>query len=939
MARKLIVEIVGDSRSYERALGRSAGATRRFESGMGRLRGSVGLTTGSLLKGAAIIGGFAIAMRKLNEGIRGSISGYADFEEAQDRIVGLVGIAKEEVESMSAEILKLGPEVGKSPKELADALYFVTSAGLRGKAAMDTLSVSAHAAAAGLGETKTVADAVTSAINAYGQSNITASQASDVLVGTVREGKTEAAALAPVIGNIAALGAQLGVSFDQVGAALAAQSRITGDARTSATQLQAVFSTLAKGAPKSVKGFAAAGLSLDTVRETLAKPGGLLKVLGQLRDAFGGNIKAAAQAFPNIRALKGVLLLVGKSADQTRGIFERMSKVTGATGKAFGAISEGAELARERLRASFQALGVQVGELITPALKVATDTLRKGVAGLSAVMPQIKAVVSPAVADLIAAFRANLPEFRRILFAIVEPIQTHVVPIVRELAGIARDSFDSIVNVFADSEGDIRAILSNLGETIKSIWVLAKPTIVFLFKTALPLALRVAIPLIKLVTSVIRLQAKVVTSSVSIIVKALDKFLGGLSALADAASHLPLVGDQFAGVSDEINAARDTMRLFAGELDAIDGKKVAVEVGVSVRRIGADASERARGATEPAGPTDAADRARKAAKETVDKVTATTTETTTATDDLTTKTTKSKTAAEKAKSAADKASEAYQRLMDSLSLKLDRARLTASFRDDIRVFRLIQDAIRDRIKEVGRTTELQRELFQASQDLKAAQADSRKALQFEALGLTAEGEQRIPSVGALRKALGNVSEMVKGTFLDTRKTRNLLRSIRRILSGGLGAVGRDVRAKIQQILGDMNRQLRGEEGGEGPQTAFKKASTRKIVAGLGLSSEQVKELRARLSQIGPGGTDAGAPPTRRTGGRKPQRFGSILAAEAMAPRAAAAADGGTVVVVQGDLVLPGIHNPADFEKWVQKKARKTRGQRRGARPGVNRGGA
>ncbi|BCV00221.1 MAG: hypothetical protein CM15mV33_840 [uncultured marine virus] len=59
-------------------------------------------------------------------------------------------------------------ETGRGPQELADAMFFIASAGLRGATAMEVLNASAKAAAIGLGQTKAVADAATSAVNAYG---------------------------------------------------------------------------------------------------------------------------------------------------------------------------------------------------------------------------------------------------------------------------------------------------------------------------------------------------------------------------------------------------------------------------------------------------------------------------------------------------------------------------------------------------------------------------------------------------------------------------------------------------------------------------------------------------------------------------------------------------------------------------------------------------
>jgi len=58
---------------------------------------------------------------------------YADFEFSMNKVVSLVGVARSQVNEWSKEVLALAPSVGKSPRELADALYFITSAGIRGK--------------------------------------------------------------------------------------------------------------------------------------------------------------------------------------------------------------------------------------------------------------------------------------------------------------------------------------------------------------------------------------------------------------------------------------------------------------------------------------------------------------------------------------------------------------------------------------------------------------------------------------------------------------------------------------------------------------------------------------------------------------------------------------------------------------------------------------
>jgi TP901 family phage tail tape measure protein len=150
-----------------------------------------------------------------------------DFEIAMQHIVGLVGISQNQVNQWSRDILSLSPQIARPPKELAEALYFVTSSGIKGAAALDVVTQSAKGAAAGLGETMSVADLVTSAMNAYKNSGLTASRSLDILTAAVREGKGEAAAFATQMGEVIPIAAKMGVSFDQVAAGMSAMT-LTG---------------------------------------------------------------------------------------------------------------------------------------------------------------------------------------------------------------------------------------------------------------------------------------------------------------------------------------------------------------------------------------------------------------------------------------------------------------------------------------------------------------------------------------------------------------------------------------------------------------------------------------------------------------------------------------------------------------------------------------
>jgi len=307
----LLVVLSGDTKGFENAMQRVAKNTQALGSKMQSVGNNL------TMKVALPLAAVGAASAKM----------AADFDDSLNRMVSLVGIARDQVNAWRGDVRETAKATGQSANDLAEAMFFITSAGARGKTAMEILKASAQAAKIGLGETKNVAFAAVSAVNAYGAANLDASEAVAILVKTVREGNLEASTLAPTLGRVLPIASELGVSFNQVGAAYAAMTRLGVNAEESATMLRSVMATLlkpTKGARDQLEAF---GLSASGLRTQLREKG-LLDVLLTLRQRFGDNEEAMTKVFPNVRALSGVLNLVGANAEKTQEIFDSLAKTT-----------------------------------------------------------------------------------------------------------------------------------------------------------------------------------------------------------------------------------------------------------------------------------------------------------------------------------------------------------------------------------------------------------------------------------------------------------------------------------------------------------------------------------------------------------------------------------------------------------------------------------
>lgn len=289
----------------------------------------------------------------------------AAYEDSMSKIIGLVGVESDQVAEWSSQLLDIAKEVGKKPQELADAMFFITSAGLRGSRALDALKSSAKASTAGLGDLTSVADAVTSAMNAYGPSVLDAQRATDTLVATVREGKMPAEDLATSIGQVLPLASAMGVQFNEVGAMMASLSRTGTDAATAATEISAALSALLSPSDGASKALSAMGLSAEDLRKQVREKG-LLSALQTLMEATNGDAAALSEVIPNIRAMRGLLGLLGENAESTAAIMEAMADNTGDTDKAFGAAADTLGFRLNAALSSMQASLVQIGDVVGP---------------------------------------------------------------------------------------------------------------------------------------------------------------------------------------------------------------------------------------------------------------------------------------------------------------------------------------------------------------------------------------------------------------------------------------------------------------------------------------------------------------------------------------------------------------------------------------------
>ena len=305
----------------------------------------------------------------------GAIKLASDFNESMTKIQTLVGTSGDEVEKLKQKVLDLAGETAQAPKDLAEGLFFIQSAGFKGQEGLDALEVSAKGAAIGMGELKDIANATTSIMTAYKDQNMTAAQAGDLLHETLKQGKFDAAEFMNKIGQVLPTAAAFGISFEQLGAAVATMSKVSGDAAGSLTAVNQLMMQLKKPSEQQKEILDKIFGSYDNLNRELQD--NFMGTLEKIFTGLEGNDEALVKVFGSARAVKAAFATVGLQGETFRQVLDGMYKSTGNVDEGFAVVSQDSAFKFKKALADLKVAAIQLGTQIMPIATKIADAISK----------------------------------------------------------------------------------------------------------------------------------------------------------------------------------------------------------------------------------------------------------------------------------------------------------------------------------------------------------------------------------------------------------------------------------------------------------------------------------------------------------------------------------------------------------------------------------
>lgn len=302
-----------------------------------------------IIAGAAAFGGFAAAASK-------GFSTYADFQQQIAAIGTITDLSDKQLTGLSESIRGLSRDMGKSAQESAAAVYDLLGSGVATADAMNVLELSTKAAVAGMSDTKTAAGVGVSIINAYGESMSNLGLRYDQLFVAIKDGVVSFDQLAAGMGQVLPTAAAAGVSFAEVGAAIARMTVQGIQAPIAITTLRSAINQLASPAVEAKKAMAQLGIEWKGLSSTLEQIAA--KKIG---------FNALAQIIPDTEGRTAILALTKDYAGFINQVKD-MESAGGTTERAYNQMKQTPTAQFEAFKAALNDLNISFGNAVAAGL-------------------------------------------------------------------------------------------------------------------------------------------------------------------------------------------------------------------------------------------------------------------------------------------------------------------------------------------------------------------------------------------------------------------------------------------------------------------------------------------------------------------------------------------------------------------------------------------
>lgn len=312
--------------------------------------------------------GLSIAFRTLQGAVSLNFfkSATAQAVEFGTELAQLKSIASElNTSQIGKGVMNFSSVLG-NPRENLEALYYAYSSGIRGTEDdfLKFTDIVKKTAVVNRASVIPMADAMTAAMNAYGLSVDHVGEVADTFYSIVKYGKASGEQLANSFGQVSPTAKTLGVSLDELGAAIASLTKIQ-PTRVAITGLNNMLSKILKPTKQSRLALQRLGVDMSY---SAVQSKGFVNVLKEVREALNGNMEEIKNIFPDIRGQRAAMQLLGAGWEDFNTQLDNFANKKGAMQGAFDTFTKDTAVQIGAIPETIKKIVTEAGTMMTKFL-------------------------------------------------------------------------------------------------------------------------------------------------------------------------------------------------------------------------------------------------------------------------------------------------------------------------------------------------------------------------------------------------------------------------------------------------------------------------------------------------------------------------------------------------------------------------------------------
>lgn len=312
----------------------------------------------------------------------------SDFEEAMSKVAAVSGATGDELAALEEQARELGATTVFSASEAADGMTFLAMAGYDVNQIMASMPGLLDLAAAGQLDLGRAADITTNIMSGFNMEADKTQQVADMLAAAASSANTSVEQMGTAMSYVAPVAAGAGISIEETAAAIGILSNAGIQGERAGTALRAIIASLQNPTGQTKKALEELGLSADDVNPAMHSLTDILKTLEE-----AGMDSSQAMKLVGVEAGPALIAMLSEGSKGLGEYTKQLRESEGAAADMAATMTDNVKGDFKEFTSALEELGIQIYEILQPALRGIIQSVTELVQWLQNLSPQAKTMI------------------------------------------------------------------------------------------------------------------------------------------------------------------------------------------------------------------------------------------------------------------------------------------------------------------------------------------------------------------------------------------------------------------------------------------------------------------------------------------------------------------------------------------------------------------